>query len=428
MPVTVVQAGPVPRRPEEDRRQGRLRRRPDRPRRRAAGPPRQQGGAGATSRRPASRRCGRSWKCEADKGDELKPGDKVLCDIVRREGPRRRHRHLQGQGLPGRHRAPRLPRRRARRTARCSTARRARSARRPSRRASIPARAPRAGWAAGSRRPRTSSSCASTPRRTSSTSRGAVPGARNSIVKIVRSSFAQEEGVRRMAKIPVMELEEGAGRARSTCPPDVFAYPYRKHLVWEVVKAYLAGQRAGTHKTKVRSEVSGSGKKPFKQKGTGRARQGGGRPPIHRHGGTVHGPVPRSLRAGRVRRREEERAQGGPLAPRRGRADRRHRQARRREHQDEGPRHGASARSASRARRSSSTPAATTNFVAGLAQRQGVEARRPARRQRLRRPRSRHARAHQAGALARGREPGRRVMDAQQDHPPAPHHREGRRG
>jgi large subunit ribosomal protein L4 len=64
--------------------------------------------------------------------------------------------------------------------------------------------------------------------------------------------------------------------------------------VWEVVKAYLAGQRAGTHKTKVRSEVSGSGKKPFKQKGTGRARQGGSRPPIHRHGGTAHGPRPRS--------------------------------------------------------------------------------------------------------------------------------------
>ncbi len=77
-------------------------------------------------------------------------------------------------------------------------------------------------------------------------------------------------------------------------PAEIFEYPYRRHLVWSVVKAYLAGQRAGTHKTKVRSEVSGSGKKPFRQKGTGRARQGGGRPPIHRHGGTVHGPVPRS--------------------------------------------------------------------------------------------------------------------------------------
>ena len=77
-------------------------------------------------------------------------------------------------------------------------------------------------------------------------------------------------------------------------PAGVLDYPYRKHLVWEVVKAYRAGQRAGTHKTKVRSEVSGSGRKPFKQKGTGRARQGGSRPPIHRHGGISHGPKPRS--------------------------------------------------------------------------------------------------------------------------------------
>jgi len=96
-----------------------------------------------------------------------------------------------------------------------------------------------------------------------------------------------------MAKIPVWNWKkEQVGEV--ALPDSVFGYPYRKHLVWEVVKAYLAGQRAGTHKTKVRSEVSGSGKKPFRQKGTGRARQGGGRPPIHRHGGTVHGPVPRS--------------------------------------------------------------------------------------------------------------------------------------
>ena len=96
-----------------------------------------------------------------------------------------------------------------------------------------------------------------------------------------------------MASIPVWNWKkEQVGEL--AVPAGVFDYPYRKHLVWEVVKAHLAGQRAGTHKTKVRSEVSGSGKKPFKQKGTGRARQGGGRPPIHRHGGTVHGPVPRS--------------------------------------------------------------------------------------------------------------------------------------
>src|SRR5437763_9902480 len=64
-------------------------------------------------------------------------------------------------------------------------------------------------------------------------------------------------------------------------------------LLWEAVKHYRAGQRAGTHKTKTRREVSGSGKKLWKQKGTGRARVGSVRSPIWRHGGTVHGPVPR---------------------------------------------------------------------------------------------------------------------------------------
>ena len=76
-------------------------------------------------------------------------------------------------------------------------------------------------------------------------------------------------------------------------PEEIFAYPYKEHLVHEAVRNYLASLRQGTHKTKTRSEVSGSGKKPFRQKGTGRARQGGSRPPIHRHGGTVFGPQPR---------------------------------------------------------------------------------------------------------------------------------------
>lgn len=76
-------------------------------------------------------------------------------------------------------------------------------------------------------------------------------------------------------------------------PDEIFAYPYKEHLIHEAVRNYLAGLRQGTHNTKVRSEVSGSGKKPFRQKGTGRARQGGARPPIHRHGGTVFGPRPR---------------------------------------------------------------------------------------------------------------------------------------
>jgi large subunit ribosomal protein L4 len=65
-------------------------------------------------------------------------------------------------------------------------------------------------------------------------------------------------------------------------------------LLWEAVKHYRASLRQGTHKTKSRTEVAGSGKKLWKQKGTGRARVGSIRSPLWRHGGTVHGPQPRS--------------------------------------------------------------------------------------------------------------------------------------
>jgi len=65
-------------------------------------------------------------------------------------------------------------------------------------------------------------------------------------------------------------------------------------LLWEAVKHYRAAERAGTHATKNRWRVSGSGKKLWRQKGTGRARVGSIRSPLWRHGGTVHGPQPRS--------------------------------------------------------------------------------------------------------------------------------------
>ena len=74
---------------------------------------------------------------------------------------------------------------------------------------------------------------------------------------------------------------------------DVFGAEVNEALLYEAVRQYQAGLRAGTHKTKVRSEVAGSGKKLWKQKGTGRARMGSVRSPIWRHGGIVHGPVPR---------------------------------------------------------------------------------------------------------------------------------------
>ena len=74
---------------------------------------------------------------------------------------------------------------------------------------------------------------------------------------------------------------------------DVFGAEVNEALLYEAVRHYQAGLRSGTHKTKVRGEVAGSGKKLWKQKGTGRARMGSIRSPIWRHGGTVHGPVPR---------------------------------------------------------------------------------------------------------------------------------------
>jgi large subunit ribosomal protein L4 len=64
--------------------------------------------------------------------------------------------------------------------------------------------------------------------------------------------------------------------------------------VWEVVRHHLAAQRAGTHATKTRGHVSGGGRKPWRQKGTGRARVGSSRNPLWRHGGTTFGPQPRS--------------------------------------------------------------------------------------------------------------------------------------
>ena len=76
-------------------------------------------------------------------------------------------------------------------------------------------------------------------------------------------------------------------------PAELFDVPTNIPLIHQVVTAQLAAARQGTHKAKGRGEVSGSGKKPFKQKGTGRSRQGSVRAPEHTGGGVVHGPVPR---------------------------------------------------------------------------------------------------------------------------------------
>ena len=95
-----------------------------------------------------------------------------------------------------------------------------------------------------------------------------------------------------MATIDVINLD-GEKVGSFELADEVFG-AVNEDLLWEAVKHYRAGQRAGTHATKNRKLVSGAGKKLWKQKGTGRARVGSIRSPLWRHGGTVHGPQPRS--------------------------------------------------------------------------------------------------------------------------------------
>ncbi len=95
-----------------------------------------------------------------------------------------------------------------------------------------------------------------------------------------------------MPKIDVLDL--GSTKVGEIDLADeVFAAEVNEALLYEAVRHYNAGRRAGTHKTKTRHEVAGSGKKLWKQKGTGRARVGSIRSPLWRHGGTSHGPQPR---------------------------------------------------------------------------------------------------------------------------------------
>jgi len=77
---------------------------------------------------------------------------------------------------------------------------------------------------------------------------------------------------------------------------EIFNCEVKPYLIHDVVKMQLANRRSGTASTKTRKEVSGGGKKPYRQKGTGRARQGTGRSPLHVGGGTVFGPHPRDYR------------------------------------------------------------------------------------------------------------------------------------
>ena len=97
----------------------------------------------------------------------------------------------------------------------------------------------------------------------------------------------------KMAKINIVNLS-GASVGELELADEVFGGEVNEALLWEAVKHYRAALRQGTAATKNKKLVSGSGKKLWKQNGTGRARVGSVRSPIWRHGGTVHGPQPRS--------------------------------------------------------------------------------------------------------------------------------------
>jgi large subunit ribosomal protein L4 len=86
---------------------------------------------------------------------------------------------------------------------------------------------------------------------------------------------------------------DGSVKGSVELPKAAFEAPVNEHVIYLVVKALLANQRQGTSKTKGRSEVSGGGRKPWKQKGTGRARAGSNTSPLWRRGGKAFGPDPR---------------------------------------------------------------------------------------------------------------------------------------
>lgn len=97
-------------------------------------------------------------------------------------------------------------------------------------------------------------------------------------------------------KYPVMSRNGTPTGREVELPDDIFAIEPNEHVLWLAAKVYQSNLRQGTHAHKTRSMVRGGGKKPFKQKGTGRARQGTIRAPQMRGGGTVFGPVPHSYR------------------------------------------------------------------------------------------------------------------------------------
>ncbi len=95
-----------------------------------------------------------------------------------------------------------------------------------------------------------------------------------------------------MPSVPMVDVASGS-RGQKALTESVFGVAPNRHLLYEAVKHYRASLHRGTHATKNRALVSGGGKKPWRQKGTGRARVGSSRNPLWRKGGTVFGPQPR---------------------------------------------------------------------------------------------------------------------------------------
>jgi large subunit ribosomal protein L4 len=124
-----------------------------------------------------------------------------------------------------------------------------------------------------------------------------------------------------MATTPILDAS-GKKVGDHELPADLFEAPVNVPLMHQVVIAGLASLRAGTHSTKTRGEVSGGGKKPWRQKGTGRARHGSDRSPIWTGGGVAHGPQPRDhsvrinkkMKKGALRSALSDAAASGKLA------------------------------------------------------------------------------------------------------------------
>jgi large subunit ribosomal protein L4 len=122
-----------------------------------------------------------------------------------------------------------------------------------------------------------------------------------------------------MATVNVLSPEGEDLKRTVELPAEVFDVQVNIPLIHQVVVAQLAASRQGTHDTKTRGEVRGGGKKPYRQKGTGRARQGSLRAPQFTGGGTVHGPTPRNysqrtpkkMKAAALRGALSDRARGG---------------------------------------------------------------------------------------------------------------------